>query len=62
MTKNEVWGNKLKFPHRKACRKTIKGIQQGEKRVIENLLRHRFGELDAELNQIIDRILLLPPE
>ena len=38
------------------------GIQQGEKRVIENLLRVRFGELDAELTQIIDRILLLSPE
>lgn len=38
------------------------GIQLGEKRVIENLLRVHFGELDAQLTQIIDRIVLLSPE
>jgi hypothetical protein len=38
------------------------GIQQGQKLLVENLLRTRFGELDAELSRIIDLLLTLPPE
>jgi hypothetical protein len=30
--------------------------------VVENLPRVRFGELDEELNAVIDSILELPPE
>ena len=39
-----------------------KGIQQGERLIVENLLRLRFGELDAELSAVIDSILTFPPE
>jgi predicted transposase/invertase (TIGR01784 family) len=39
-----------------------RGMQQGERLVVENLLRVRFGQLDGELNAIIDSILELPPE
>ncbi|EPF21240.1 RpnC/YadD family protein [Microcystis aeruginosa] len=38
------------------------GLQQGERLVIENLLKARFGNLDPDLSVIIDRILLLPVE
>ncbi|MBE9226240.1 hypothetical protein IQ264_12475 [Phormidium sp. LEGE 05292] len=38
------------------------GVQEGERLVVENLLRVRFGSLDAELSSVIDRLLLLPPE
>ncbi|MCT7951130.1 hypothetical protein NG798_15125 [Ancylothrix sp. C2] len=38
------------------------GLQQGQRRVIESLLRSRFGELDSQLAGIIDAILALPPE
>ncbi|MBD2184519.1 hypothetical protein [Aerosakkonema funiforme] len=38
------------------------GIQQGERLVVENLLKARFGELDAELSALIDSILSFPPE
>lgn len=38
------------------------GIQQGERLIVENLLRLRFGELDAELSALIDSILTFPPE
>jgi predicted transposase/invertase (TIGR01784 family) len=37
------------------------GIQQGERLVVENLLRARFGELDSELQGIIEPILELSP-
>jgi hypothetical protein len=36
--------------------------QQGERLVVENLLRVRFGELDEELSAIIEPVLALPPE
>jgi len=39
-----------------------RGIQQGERLVVENLLRARFGELDAELSALIDSILTFTPE
>ena len=38
------------------------GLQQGQRRLIESLLRSRFGELDSQLAAIIDPILALPPE
>lgn len=38
------------------------GIQQGERLVVESLLRSRFGSLDEELSAIIERLLTLPPE
>ncbi|MDJ0544539.1 MAG: flagellar assembly protein H, partial [Microcystis sp. M53601_WE4] len=38
------------------------GLQQGERLVVENLLKARFGSLDPDLSLIIDRILLLPVE
>ncbi|WP_287712681.1 Rpn family recombination-promoting nuclease/putative transposase [Microcystis sp. M18BS1] len=39
-----------------------RGLQEGERRVVENLLRVRFGELDPEIQAIISRILQLSPE
>ncbi|HEY9850018.1 MAG TPA: hypothetical protein V6D28_11205 [Leptolyngbyaceae cyanobacterium] len=39
-----------------------RGIQQGERLIVENLLKLRFGELDAELSALIDSILTFPPE
>ncbi len=38
------------------------GLQEGQRRIIESLLRSRFGELDPQLAAIIDPILALPPE
>ena len=38
------------------------GIQQGERLVVENLLKVRFGEIDNELQEIIEPLLALPPE
>lgn len=38
------------------------GIQQGERLVVENVLKARFRELDAELSVLIDSILTFPPE
>ena len=38
------------------------GLQQGERLVVENLLKARFGSLDPDLSLIIERILLLPVE
>ena len=37
------------------------GLQQGERLVVENLLRFRFGTVDPELAAIIDAVLNLPP-
>jgi len=37
-------------------------MQEGERLVVENLLRVRFGSLDAELSSVIERLLSLPPE
>ncbi len=39
-----------------------RGIPQGMRLVVENVLRARFGELDAELSALIDSILTFPPE
>ncbi|WP_256875026.1 hypothetical protein [Nostoc sp. C052] len=38
------------------------GIQAERRNVIENLLRVRFGFLDAELRVIIEPLLVLSPE
>ncbi|MEH1778550.1 MAG: hypothetical protein V7L26_05280 [Nostoc sp.] len=38
------------------------GIQQGERLVVENLLKVRFGEIDNELQAIIEPLLSLPPK
>lgn len=38
------------------------GIQQGERLVVENLLKVRFGEINNELQEIIEPLLALPPE
>jgi uncharacterized membrane protein YccC len=38
------------------------GIQQGQRRLIENLLASRFGSLDEELTAMISPLLALPPE
>ena len=40
----------------------LSGLKQGERLVVENLLRVRFGAVDAELAGIINRVLSLPPE
>ena len=39
-----------------------RGLEQGERLVVENLLRVRFGELEPPLQAIISRILQLSPE
>lgn len=40
----------------------IKGEKQGERKVVENLLKIRFGSLDEELSAIIEPLLSLPTE
>jgi hypothetical protein len=37
-------------------------VQEGQRLVLENLLRVRFGNLDNELSRTIDNLLNLPPE
>ncbi|MCT7972595.1 DUF4351 domain-containing protein [Laspinema olomoucense] len=38
-----------------------RGIQQGERRMVEKMLKAKFGEVDGELSAIIDALLLMPP-
>ncbi|BAZ49720.1 hypothetical protein NIES4103_23320 [Nostoc sp. NIES-4103] len=38
------------------------GVQEGQRQVVENLLRVRFGSLDEELERIIEPLLQLPPQ
>ncbi|BCL39752.1 hypothetical protein NSMS1_61990 (plasmid) [Nostoc sp. MS1] len=38
------------------------GVQQGQRQVVENLLRVRFGSVDEELSRVVDSLLLLSPE
>ncbi|MFB2839390.1 hypothetical protein [Floridanema evergladense] len=40
---------------------TQRGIDQGQRIFVENLLRAKFGELDEELTAIIEPLLALPP-
>lgn len=37
-------------------------MQQGQRQVVENLLKARFGELDEQLAGIIELMLQLPPQ
>jgi hypothetical protein len=37
-------------------------LQEGQRQVVENLLRVRFGSLDEELERIIEPLLQLPPQ
>ncbi|OYD94986.1 hypothetical protein CDG77_11520 [Nostoc sp. 'Peltigera membranacea cyanobiont' 213] len=39
-----------------------RGVQQGQRVVIENLLKARFGELDEQLSAIIEPLLSLTPK
>jgi hypothetical protein len=41
---------------------TQSGVERGERLVVENLLKVRFGALDAELSAIIEPVLALTPE
>jgi hypothetical protein len=41
---------------------TQQGLQQGQRQIVENLLKVRFGSLDEELSAIISPVLLLPLE
>jgi flagellar biosynthesis/type III secretory pathway protein FliH len=38
------------------------GRQEGQRLVVENLLRVKFGSLDAELLGVVEALLQLPPE
>lgn len=38
------------------------GVQQGQRQVVENLLRFRFGSVDEELARVVDNLLQLTPE
>ncbi|MEA5567808.1 hypothetical protein [Anabaena sp. UHCC 0399] len=38
------------------------GVQQGQRQVVENLLRFRFGEVDEELSKVVDSLLQLSAE
>ncbi|QYX30794.1 hypothetical protein [Sphaerospermopsis torques-reginae] len=38
------------------------GLQQGQRLVLENLLRVKFGNLDHKLSKVIDNLLNFPPE
>ncbi|MCT7960967.1 hypothetical protein NG791_09800 [Laspinema sp. D1] len=37
------------------------GIQQGQQRLVESLLQVKFGTVDAELSQIIEALIEIPP-
>ncbi|KAB8333846.1 hypothetical protein SD80_011335 [Scytonema tolypothrichoides VB-61278] len=37
-------------------------VQEGQRSVVENLLKVKFGSLDDELSRVIDVLLQLPPE
>jgi hypothetical protein len=38
------------------------GVEQGQRLVVENLLRYRFGSVDEELTGVVDSLLQLSPE
>jgi len=40
----------------------VKGWQDGQRLLVENLLKSRFGVLDNALSQVIEPLLQLPPE
>ncbi|MEH2044250.1 hypothetical protein [Nostoc sp.] len=37
------------------------GVQEGQRQVVKNLLRVRFGSLNDELERVIEPLLQLPP-
>ncbi|GAX38885.1 hypothetical protein [Nodularia sp. NIES-3585] len=37
-------------------------VQEGQRQVVENLLRFRFGAVDEELSRVVDSLLRLSPE
>jgi len=39
-----------------------RGMEEGQRQVVENLLKARFGELDEQLLAIIEPMLQLPPQ
>ncbi|MHC5862541.1 hypothetical protein [Nostoc sp.] len=38
------------------------GVEQGQRQVVENLLRFRFGSVDEELARVVDNLLQLAPD
>ncbi|MBD2510077.1 hypothetical protein H6G91_22740 [Nostoc muscorum FACHB-395] len=46
----------------KLAEATDQGVQQGQRVVVEKLLKARFGELDEQLSRIIEPLLSLTPE
>lgn len=40
----------------------LEGVEQGQRQVVESVLRVRFGEVDEELSRVVDSLLQLPPE
>jgi len=40
----------------------LEGVQQGQRQVVENLLRFRFGSVDEELARVVDNLLQLAPD
>ncbi|MBD2527473.1 hypothetical protein [Nostoc sp. FACHB-133] len=38
------------------------GVEQGQRQVVENLLRFRFGSVDEELSRVVDNLLQLAPD
>jgi len=38
------------------------GVQLGQRQVVENLLRFRFGSVDEELSRVVDTLLQLSPD
>ncbi|MCC5633856.1 hypothetical protein LC613_41300 [Nostoc sphaeroides CHAB 2801] len=37
-------------------------VQEGQRQVVENLLRFRFGSMDEELSRVVDSLLQLTPD
>ncbi|BDI20685.1 hypothetical protein ANSO36C_64870 (plasmid) [Nostoc cf. commune SO-36] len=38
------------------------GVEQGQRQVVENLLKFKFGTVDEELVRVVDSLLQLTPE
>ncbi|QJB25111.1 hypothetical protein [Limnospira fusiformis] len=39
----------------------LQGVQQGQRSLLESMLQVKFGAVDAELAEIIDRLIAVPP-
>jgi hypothetical protein len=52
----------LEWEQKTLERGELRGEKQGERKVVENLLKARFGELDAALSALTPQILALPVE